>query len=149
MLTAKQEKFCLAYVQTGNASEAYRQTYSASRMKDTSIYVNASKLMADAKVTQRIAELRKGVSDRVETDRAFVIGQLVENVRMAKQAVPVLDNEGNPTGEYRQNLNAANRALALIGKELGMFVERKEIRTGLLDGLSHDELKALEQALLH
>ena len=67
---------------------------------------------------------------------------------MGKQADPILDGEGNPTGEYRQNLPAANVALGLIGKELGMFIDRKEIRTGELDGLGGDELKQLRDALL-
>ena len=34
-LTAKQEAFCLAYLETGNASEAYRQVYKSDRMKST------------------------------------------------------------------------------------------------------------------
>ena len=50
--------------------------------------------------------------------------ELVENVKMAKRAVPVFDREGEPTGEYEQQLAAANRALELIGKELGMFVDQ-------------------------
>ena len=28
-LTQKQENFCLAYIETGNASEAYRKAYNA------------------------------------------------------------------------------------------------------------------------
>lgn len=62
-------------------------------------------------------------------------------------AEPVKDAEGNPVGEYKANLQAANKALELIGKEAGMFIDRKEIRTGELDGLGHDELKQLREAL--
>jgi hypothetical protein len=39
---------------------------------------------------------------------------------------PVLDSEGRPTGEYRYGGNVANRALELLGKELGMFIDRSE-----------------------
>ena len=31
-MTPKQEKFCQLYVELGNASEAYRQAYDASKM---------------------------------------------------------------------------------------------------------------------
>jgi len=57
-LTQKQEAFCLAYVETGNASEAYRRSYNAENSKPESINVNASKMLADAKVAQRVEELR-------------------------------------------------------------------------------------------
>ena len=45
-LTPKQEASCLAYTKTGNASEAYRQAYDAKGMKDTTIHVKASELLA-------------------------------------------------------------------------------------------------------
>lgn len=58
-LTAKQEAFCLAYVETGNASEAYRRSYDVSPdTKPESIWTNASKLMSDAKVSLRVKELQ-------------------------------------------------------------------------------------------
>ena len=40
-LTAKQEAFARAYVETGNASEAYRRAYNAENMKQESIAVRA------------------------------------------------------------------------------------------------------------
>jgi hypothetical protein len=53
----------------------------------------------------------------------------------------VRDAKGNPTGEYRYDGSVANRALELIGKELGMFVERKESgRPGDFATMAKDEL---------
>ena len=40
---------------------------------------------------------------------------------------PVLDKDGNPTGEYQYNGFVANKALELLGREIGMFVERHEL----------------------
>jgi hypothetical protein len=58
----------------------------------------------------------------------------------AMQKSAVLDHEGNPT-EYRFQGNVANRALELIGKELGMFVERRKVETtDDLNNLSDAEL---------
>lgn len=116
---------------------------------------SANRLLKDALVCSRIAEMRAAVAEpsreraieKAAVTKAWVLSQLVENVRMAKQAEPVVDAQGNETGEYRQNLPAANVALGLIGKELGMFIDRKEIRTGELDGLGHDDLKQLRDAL--
>ena len=58
-LTPKQEKFAQAYVQTGNASEAYRQAYDASRMKPESIKVNASKLLLNTNVALTVQSMRE------------------------------------------------------------------------------------------
>jgi phage terminase small subunit len=63
-LTPKQEAFCLAYVETGNASEAYRRAYDASNSKPDSINVAASKLLADGKIKLRVADLKQSHVDR-------------------------------------------------------------------------------------
>ena len=56
-LTFKQEKFCKYYVDTeGNASEAYRMSYDASKMKPETIWSAASRLLANSKVSARISE---------------------------------------------------------------------------------------------
>lgn len=67
-LTPKQEAFCLAYLETSNASESYRRSYSASNMKDKQIWEEASKLLSSPKVAQRLIELNsKAVSSAVMT----------------------------------------------------------------------------------
>ena len=58
-LTPKQEKFCQKYIELGNASEAYRQSYSCEGMSDNAIHVEASKLLKNPKIAQRVAELQK------------------------------------------------------------------------------------------
>ncbi|ARU94571.1 terminase small subunit [Tatumella citrea] len=57
-LTIKQEAFCQAYIEKGNASEAYRTAYAADKMKSEAIHVQASKLLDNPKVTLRISELK-------------------------------------------------------------------------------------------
>lgn len=56
-LTPKQESFCLAYLETGNASEAYRRSYSHERMKPETVNRNAKKLLDNDKITTRLKEL--------------------------------------------------------------------------------------------
>jgi len=57
-LTPKQEKFANLYVELGNAAEAYRRAYS-SKAKPETLYPRASNLLASAKVSARVRELRK------------------------------------------------------------------------------------------
>lgn len=56
-LTQKQEAFCIAYLKTGNASEAYRQSYSAEKMKPETVNRTAKELLDNPKITARLAEL--------------------------------------------------------------------------------------------
>lgn len=67
-LTAKQEKFCLAYLKTGNASEAYRRSYACKSMKPETINRTAKELLDNPKITARLEELnKKAVTDAVMT----------------------------------------------------------------------------------
>jgi hypothetical protein len=59
-LTLKQEAFAMAYVESGNASEAYRTAYDVNEnTRDNSINVEASKLRHTPKITLRIRELQE------------------------------------------------------------------------------------------
>ncbi len=77
-LTPKQEAFCLAYVETNNASEAYRRVYDASRMKDGVIRVKACEVLAHEGVEARIAELRKGAMQRHEVTVDRIVGEMAK-----------------------------------------------------------------------
>ena len=68
-LTIKQEAFARAYVETGNASEAYRRSYNAENMKQESIAVNASKTLARANVSLMVSEMRKELAERSMWER--------------------------------------------------------------------------------
>jgi hypothetical protein len=73
--------------------------------------------------------------------KSWVLEKLRSNAERAMQAEPVLDREGHPTGVYKYDGSVANRALELIGKELGMFVERKESgRPGDFATMAKEEL---------
>ena len=59
MITAKQEAFCQALLKGRSQSGAYRDAYNTKPSSTAgAIAVSASKLMADPKITLRIAELR-------------------------------------------------------------------------------------------
>jgi hypothetical protein len=150
-LKPKQEVFCQEIAKGLTPTEAARAAgyasgsahVTASRMMDMPpivARVAELKTLVTARVVEQVAQAQSDVIERIAIDKAWVLGQLVENVETAKQAVPVTI-DGVQVGIYEQNLAAANKALELIGKELGMFVERKEVRTGNLD-LTDEQLDA-------
>ena len=59
-LTEKQEAFALAFLETGNAAEAYRRAYDvAPDAKDGWLYVEACQLLDNPKIAQRLKDLRE------------------------------------------------------------------------------------------
>ncbi len=140
-LTPKQRKFVNAMI----AGKSPTDSAVAAGYKRTGAKMAAHRMLQNVTVVTlcraKVEEVTKEVVRKAGVDRAWVVQRLVENVDRAMQAEPVLDKEGNETGEYRYEGSVANRALELIGKECGMFVDR--VRVEDIDKLSEAELEML------
>lgn len=84
-MTPKQEKFCMLYIELGNASEAYRQSYNAENMTAASVNVNASKLLANTKVALRVATLKEENAKRHELTVDDIKEMLIADRNLAHQ----------------------------------------------------------------
>ena len=126
-ITPKQENFCLAYIETGNASEAYRRSYNAEKMKPESIYVNSCKLLADAKVSQRVAELK---------------AELIERHKVTADTIAEMLREDRAFARECETPGAAATATMGLAKLYGLLTEKAEI-TGKDGGaIKIEEIKA-------
>ena len=85
-LTIKQEAFCQAYIETGNASEAYRTAYAADKMKSEAIHVQASKLQDNPKIALRINELQGEIKQRHNVTVDSLLAELEEARQKALSA---------------------------------------------------------------
>lgn len=83
-LTPKQEKFCQEYVTTGNASEAYRRAYDASKSKDSTINRKAKEMLDMDKISARIGSLRSELSKKHSKTREDIIQDLTDIVEQYK-----------------------------------------------------------------
>lgn len=63
-LTPKQSQFAQKYVELGNASEAYRQSYDAENMSPEAIRVEACRLLQHPRVALMVVNLQEGHSKR-------------------------------------------------------------------------------------
>lgn len=113
-LTIKQEAFALAYVETGNASEAYRQAYDAAGMKPASINRKAKELMDNGKIAARVEQLQSKAVERHE----ITVSDLIRELEEARVAAS--------TSEKPQ---AAAMVAATMGKAklLGLVTDRQEL----------------------
>ncbi len=110
-LTHKQEMFCLAYIETNNASEAYRMSYSASNMKPETVNRKAAELMNNGKITARLEQLRAPVRERAQITLESHLERLNHLSLMAEQA---------------EQYSAAIKAEESRGKVAGLYVEKIE-----------------------
>lgn len=76
--TDKMELFCLAYVETGNASEAYRRSYNTANMADKTAQREGYNLLQNPLVQARIEELRIKVMERHEITVDTLLAELEE-----------------------------------------------------------------------
>lgn len=91
-LTEKLEKFCNYYLDCdGNASEAYRMAYDASKMQPETIWSNASRMLASNKVATRIAELRSERAEASKVNREKVEKILMDIVTMDPNDLYIVD----------------------------------------------------------
>lgn len=128
-LTPKQEAFCLAYLKTGNASEAYRQAYSAANMKPDGINVNASKLLSNTKVALRLEELRGPVvvaAQMTLESHLADLKMLRDKALEAEQfsaAITAETNRGKAAGLYTEKVDhtSSDGSMSPKGKSLDDF----------------------------
>lgn len=84
-LTPKQEAFCIAYIETGNASEAYRKAYDAENMKPETVTKRASELLANGDIAGRCAELRAGLVELSLWTRENSVKALIKAYKVAEE----------------------------------------------------------------
>ena len=110
-LTPKQEKFCYGYIETGNASGAYRAAYNAEKMKPESVAVQAAKMLVSPKIALKIDALRAELRQRHE----ITVDDLVKELEEARKLA--FETE-----------KAAAAVSATMGKAklLGLVIEKQE-----------------------
>ncbi len=119
VLSTKHSRFCEEYVVDGNATQAYmRAGYKCS---EDAARLAASKLLTNNDVQAYIAELRVAQTARTGFDADEFERKTLEVLDRCMQNIPVLDTNGNPTGEYRFDSAGACRALDMLGKKLGVY----------------------------
>ena len=142
-LTEQQERFCIEYFRLGVATDAYKIAYPAAlEWKPASVECNASKMLADTKVGQRIAALRKQASDKAVITEARV---LKEAASIAFSDVRQLfDATGRikPMSEWPEGIAAAVSSIEVLHSATGDPISTTKIKLWNKDS-------ALEKLLKH
>lgn len=143
-LTPKQEMFCRQFVVDFNGTQAaIRAGYS----KKTANRI-ASENLSKHDICAFIAELQKKVSEELEISATDITEKFFQIRDRCMQAEPVLDKNGEPTGEFKFDARAAIQANEMLGKRVGYFeVDNKQKKPDAvvnLANLTFEELMKLK-----
>ena len=120
-LTTKQEAFARAVaLDDMTQADAYRTVYNANNMSDDQIYVRASEVANNSKVSVRIAELRKEcitpkVMDAQKRREKLTVLAQSDDPNVAMKAIDLLNRMD---GEYVQKIAAEVQTETTINIEL-------------------------------
>ena len=109
MLTDKQEKFCLNIVNGMRQVDAYKDAYDAENMSDDAIYVEASKLVDNPKVSIRITELRdKAASSKIMSaiQRKEWLTNVINGSDTTSDKMKAMDILNKMDGQYTTKVEA-------------------------------------------
>ncbi|ESZ06477.1 MULTISPECIES: terminase small subunit [unclassified Mesorhizobium] len=113
-LTAQQEAFAAAYVETGNGSKAYRLSYDVGAdTKPETVWSNASRLLADSKVKARVKDLQAEARELLMVSVGTLTDEL-ESARAKAMAEP-------------KGASAAVSATLGKAKLHGLLIEKAEL----------------------
>ena len=114
-LTPKQENFCLAYLETGNASEAYRRAYNCEDAKPETVNRTAKEVLDNPKITARLEELRAPVREKALLTLESHLKRLDDLSRKAEEAaqfapaITAETNRGKAAGLYTEKTENIHR----------------------------------------
>ena len=124
-LTAKQARFVDEYLVDLNGTQAaIRAGYSPK-----TAHVIATENLRKPKIALRIAERQAERAEKTQLTTEWIVERLIENANRAMQAVPAFDKDGSPTGVYTYEGTVANKALELLGKHRGIFLDRTALES--------------------
>ena len=138
-LTPKQESFFFFFIELGNASEAYRQSYDADSMNENTVHRNASALLDNNKVATRLEQIRKEHAMRHNITVDSLLIELEEARKTALDAGKL------------EKLQVAAAVSATMGKAKLLGLDKQVIEhTGKINitEISDDELNAKLAALV-
>lgn len=129
MLTPKQEKFCIEYAKCGNARQAYINAGYKCK-NDNTVDANASRLLSNAKVKERLAELAEEAKNNAIADIQEMQETLTEIIRQSlEEEVVVVEGVGEGCSEARivnkkPTIKDVINAINTLGKIQGVFIDK-------------------------
>lgn len=146
-LTDNQQKFADYYLANGcNATKAYQDTYVKASYETAQ--VNGCRLLKNQCVHDYITKRQMELQEKTQVTQEYCIMNLKEVVERSLQHKPVMEfnkvtGQYEETGEYQYDSIGVNKALELLGKTLGIYIDKTDNMNTASTELLGDILKQL------
>ena len=128
-LTKRQERFCLEYLRLGNATQAYKEAGYAGE-KDSTAGTNSWKLLKNAKIQARLAELQAEVKNSKMMDiaeRREVLANIARDSESTKQdVIKAIDTLNKMDGAYLNRTEITGGVPVVICDDITEDTKRQE-----------------------
>ncbi|WLD28598.1 Terminase small subunit [Clostridioides difficile] len=125
-LTEKQKRFCDYYIETGNATEAYKKAYKNNNQRASES--NGSRLLSNDKVKNYIDERLKQIESKRIADAKEVMEYLTKILRnQEKEEVVIVSENGPEIIKKDVSIKDRNKAAELLGKRYALWTEKVDL----------------------
>lgn len=120
-LTEKQENFCQNYILNGrNATQAYKDSYDTENWQESSINVEASKMLDNPIILQRIKELQERKTKKsFDVNLEYIVEEMLD-VIMSMEEEAEKEHKKIPAKKLKKE------TLMDLAKLKGLIVDKKE-----------------------
>lgn len=122
MLNPKQEKFCVEFAKSGNATAAYVAAYGGNSESARS---KASHLLQNVVVQERLQEIRSEVASKAICDCEEIQRRLSEIAR--RETVEEVFLPNGDLVQKKTSVKDSLKAIEILAKIHGMFISKSEI----------------------
>lgn len=154
-LTPKQSAFVDAILSGMNPSQAYRSCYDCSKMNPATVARRAYDLCNNhGNIKAVIAAQKLEKATQIQVNKSLVLEKLYQNAERAagnqtQRIKRLVNGEVVEVEAHFIDRSSANRAYELVGKEIGMFVDRREVgNPGDFERLQRQELESMIRDML-
>ena len=123
-ITAKQEKACQVFIETGCKSTAYREAYNVGKMKPNTIHRRAFELFETDMVSARVAEL--------QAEHRAALGVTIERLTDDLETARLMAHKEGQAG-------AAVSAITATAKLHGLWVDKSKVETSAIGDMTEEQ----------
>ena len=123
MLNPKQERFCIEYQRTGNATQSYKKVYEIA--DDTTAQASASRLLTNPEIQARLREL----SEELKAETIADVKELQEGLTQifrGQATTPLMTKDGEVV-QVPVSAKDRLKAAELLCKTHGAFISKQEL----------------------
>ena len=141
-MTPKQKLFVKEYLVDLNATRA---AISAGYSEKTACE-QGSRLLRNVQIQAEVNKRAAKITEKLDISTEYILGMIKQTIERCSQGVEVVDREGNPTGEWKEDSFAVLKGCELLGRYRKLFTDKVE-HSGQIENVTFDATHVSDEQL--